>query len=482
MNLPERIISMHDLMATSGVRFGTSGARGLVSEMTDEVCFAYTLAFLKVISAKSGSHVALSMDLRPSSPSIVAACAAAIEYVGLKVDFCGAIPTPALAFYAQQKNIPGLMVTGSHIPFDRNGIKFYGTLGEITKDDEVNISQTIVNLPQVSHSIALPSINPTARQMYINRYLDYFEPRCLSGMRLGFYEHSSVARDLLSEILETLGAKVISLGRTNEFTPIDTEAIADVDIKRARKWSKENGLDAILSTDGDADRPLIGDELGQWMRGDIVGLLCARYLGAQAVAIPVSCNSAIEKCGAFVKVERTRIGSPYVIEAMAKLRESGSQNIVGFEANGGFLLESSLVKNGHVLAPLKTRDAVLPILSILAMSKDNGCKVSELLQDLPARFTASDRLQFFPTDISHHLLINLADSIPAMNKLLKSLRVTVASLNQTDGLRITLDNGEIVHFRPSGNAPELRCYAEASSQKRAETLARIALRLIRKKL
>jgi phosphomannomutase len=482
MNLPEKIISLPDIISTSNVRFGTSGARGLVVDMTDEVCIAYTLAFLKVISAKSGSSVALAIDLRPSSPRIAAACALAIEYAGFEVDYCGDIPTPTLAFYAQQQGIPGLMITGSHIPFDRNGIKFYTAMGEITKQDELNISQSIVNCPQVIHSVVLPEIQLAARQMYINRYLNYFEPQCLSGMQLGFYEHSSVARDLLREILEALGAKVISLGRTNEFIPIDTEAVADVDIKRAHRWASENAFDAIISTDGDADRPLIGDEQGRWMRGDVVGLLCARYLGAQVIATPVSCNTAIEKCASFEKVIRTRIGSPYVIAGMQQLCESGFQNVVGFEANGGFLLGSGNIKNGRLLAALNTRDAVLPILALLSMAKEKGCKLSELSQALPARFTASDRLQHLSAVISGQLLSDLAGSITSMNSLFKKFGSQVSGIDHTDGLRITFDNEEVVHFRPSGNAPELRCYAEAEDQPRAEFLASSALKLIRKKL
>lgn len=482
MNAPEKIIAIHDMMNSSGVRFGTSGARGLVVEMTDEVCFAYTLAFLQTVSVESGSRVALAMDLRPSSPRIAAACAAAIEYAGLQVDSCGAIPTPALAFYAQQQGVPGLMITGSHIPFDRNGIKFYSATGEISKSDETSISRAIVSLPKGNYTMVLPDINLEARKIYIDRYLDYFKPGCLAGMRLGFYEHSSVARDLLREIFVALGAKVISLGRTNDFVPIDTEAVAIVDVKRARKWADENYFDAIFSTDGDADRPLIGDEKGQWMRGDIVGLLCARYLGAKAVATPVSCNTAIEQCGSFPKVVRTRIGSPYVIEAMDQLLESGLHDVVGFEANGGVLLGSMLVKNGRVLVPLLTRDAVLPILSLLAMAKEKGCKLSKLTQDLPARYTASDRLQFFPTETSRQILQDLATSITSMNELLESLGGIVTGFDQTDGLRISLSNDEIIHFRPSGNAPELRCYAEASNQARAELLTRTALILIRNKL
>ncbi len=481
MNLPERVVSLQELITNSNVRFGTSGARGLVVDMTEDVCFAYTLAFLETIHIEPLSSVALAIDLRPSSPRIASVCAAAIEYAGFTVDFCGDIPTPALAFYAQQQGIPAMMITGSHIPFDRNGIKFYGLSGEITKDDEVNISQAVIRLPQVIHTIVLADVHMAARQMYINRYLDYFDPQCLAGMQLGFYEHSSVARDLLREILEALGAEVTSLNRTNEFMPIDTEAVAEVDIKRAHKWASEHTFDAIISTDGDADRPLIADEQGRWMRGDIVGLLSAHFLGAKVVATPISCNTAIETCGFFSKVIRTRIGSPYVIAGMEQLRESGSISIVGFEANGGFLLGSSMVKDGRVMAPLNTRDAVLPILSVLSMVKDKGYKLSELSQELPNRFTASDRLQLFPSDVSRQLLLELAASTTAINRLLKTFGGNVTELDETDGLRITFDNGEIVHFRPSGNAPELRCYAEAENAIRAEYLARTALKLIRKK-
>lgn len=479
MNNPEQSISIPMMMDSTGVRFGTSGVRGLVSEMRHELCFAYALAFLRVIAATSGSRVAIGMDLRPSSPAIVGACAAAARYVGLRVDFCGALPTPALACYAQAQGIPGIMVTGSHIPFDRNGIKFYRAEGEITKADEAEISHAIVTAPVDIPHPYLPEMNPSAAEYYIDRYLKFFPQQCLSGMRLGFYEHSSVARDLLKTILESLGAEVISLGRTDEFVPIDTEAVSDADIEQARRWAIEVGFDAILSTDGDADRPLIGDEHGDWLRGDIVGTLSAQYLGAQAVATPVSCNSAIELCGAFQEVARTRIGSPYVIESMERMLASGRMNVVGFEANGGFLLGSTIERQGRTLLPLLTRDAVLPILSLLAMAKENGRALSQLARDLPARFTASSRLQSFPVESSRRILLELTNSMVLIADLLAPVGGYPVRIDQTDGLRIFLNNGEIVHFRPSGNAPELRCYAEAETQVRANWLASECLDRIR---
>jgi phosphomannomutase len=477
MKQSERPVAIQDLMAASGVRFGTSGVRGRVVDMNSEVCFAYTAAFLKAISATSGS-IALAMDLRLSSPEIAAACAAAIRHAGLSVDFYGAIPTPALACYAQSQGLPGLMITGSHIPFDRNGIKFYRSTGEITKADEINISRAIVYVPEEGLIVPLPEVNRCAYQSYIDRYLQFFPPKCLAGIRLGFYEHSSVARDLLKELLELLGAEVISLGRTDEFVPIDTEAVSEADVSQAHRWAEQHGFNAILSADGDADRPLLGDEHGNWLRGDIVGILCAQYLGAQVVVTTISCNTAVELCGSFPKVVRTRIGSPYVIEGINELIGSGARNVVGFEPNGGFLVGSSIEKTGKVLLPLLTRDALLPILCLLSMAKEAGCKVSELPGRLPARFTASDRLQDFPAEASRKILSEHARSEVAAFELLAGSCGKPTGLDRTDGLRISFENNEIVHLRPSGNAPELRCYAEAESQDRAEFLVRECLRQV----
>jgi phosphomannomutase len=126
-----------------------------------------------------------------------------------------------------------------------------------------------------------------------------------------------------------------------------------------------------------------------------------------------------------------------------------------------------------------TRDAVLPILALLVTAKERGCKLSQLLHDLPARFTGSDRLQSFPVEVSRRILDTLSVSMEAISMLLASLGSRPTHIDQTDGLRIYLDNTEIIHFRPSGNAPELRCYAEAGSQERADWLVSECLHLIR---
>ncbi|TRW98109.1 phosphomannomutase [Candidatus Methylobacter oryzae] len=472
-------INIQQMMADSGVAFGTSGARGLVSQMTGQVCTAYTLAFLQGLGlAEPGRRIALGMDLRPSSPAIVQACVAGIRQAGCEVDFCGVLPTPALALYAMAQRIPAIMVTGSHIPFDRNGIKFYRAEGEISKADEAAIAQAEVELQTISNDAALPTVNPAALQHYQQRYTSLFAADLLAGWRVGVYEHSSAARDCLRELLNALGADVVSLGRTDTFVPLDTEAVSEDDRRRGLAWAAEHRLDAIISTDGDGDRPLIADQAGRWLRGDIVGLLSARFLGVDTIVTPVSCNTAIEASGLFRQVIRTRIGSPYVIAGMGQALAAGSSCVVGFEANGGFLVGGDLMVGGQPLAALPTRDAVLPALAVLAMARKQGVNVSDLLTGLPRRYTASDRLQDFPLANSRALLDSLQSDDSAYRNLWGDDLGTLARQDLTDGLRLTFANGEIVHLRPSGNAPELRCYAEADSNERAQALVTLTLQRI----
>lgn len=465
-------------MTTSGVKFGTSGVRGLVANMSNEICYAYTTAFLQEVLHKHNGvnqpdtifKVILGHDLRPSSPRIASICAAAIRDAGGEVIYAGALPTPALAYYAQLQNASAVVVTGSHIPFDRNGIKFYGAQGEISKTDELAIQHAVIDFPDALISYQLPIPDSSVEAQYIKRYVDFFGNVDFKGLRVAIYEHSGVARDLLRTLLEALGIEVITLGRTDDFVPIDTEAVRPEDIVQASNWAREYNFDAIFSTDGDADRPLIGDEKGQWLRGDIVGILCARYLAADVVVTPVSSNSLTEKSAWFNHVIRTRIGSPYVIAAMDEASRHTAGLVVGFEANGGVLVGCDSVLDGKKLDALPTRDAVLPMLAILAMAQQQKCKLSDLLAGLPDRYTFSDRLQSFPNEQSAQLLALLQQDVEQAQRIMAPNAGGIVATDVTDGLRVSFSNGDIVHLRASGNAPELRCYAEADTQDNAKLL------------
>ncbi|GEN29669.1 phosphomannomutase [Halovibrio variabilis] len=462
----------------SGIAFGTSGARGLVEQFTDEVCAAFTVAFITAIQRFFRfDRIAIGMDRRPSSPAMAAACASAAHALGIQVDDYGVLPTPALALQAMADCIPCIMITGSHIPFDRNGIKFYRPDGEITKADEIAILNAEAAMPSLS-APARGEVSEVANQAYTERFTSWFPGKPLKAWRVGLYQHSAAGRDLSAHILSELGAEVVVLGRSEAFVPVDTEAVSDEDQAQGRAWANQHQLHALFSTDGDGDRPLLGDETGTWQRGDILGLLCARALEIEALAVPVSCNTAIEACGAFQVVERTRIGSPYVLDSMATLSERFAR-VAGFEANGGFLLGSRLEDDGRQLAALPTRDALLPALTLMVAAAERGATLSQLFADLPARYTASDRLKDFATEKSHALLAEWQASPELMQQTL-GLEATIVSLDSTDGLRATLENDDIVHLRPSGNAPELRCYSESTSQEQASALVKRSLAALAK--
>ena len=467
-----------DVMQSSGVKFGTSGARGLAEVMTDQVCYTYTKGFLQYLEqtgeiSKNGETVAIAGDLRPSTGRIMAAVARAAADMGYAPMNCGRIPSPAVALYGIKNRCPAIMVTGSHIPDDRNGIKFNKASGEVLKSDEAGIVSQVVEVADDAFDapFEIPAEDPMAGEAYIARYLDVFPSDCLDGKKIGIYQHSAVGREMIVRIFEGLGADVTRLGWSDTFIPVDTEAIRPEDAALAKQWAAEQHFDAILSTDGDSDRPLISDETGTWLRGDIAGILAAKYLGADSVSMPVSCNTALEKTGWFADVRRTKIGSPFVIASMNEVLAEGRTGVVGYEANGGFLTNSDFPMFGKKLPALPTRDAVLPVLSILLLSVKEGKTVSGLTAELPQRFTASDRIQNFPTEESAKIIERLCDEI-AIIEVFGERFGSVESIDCTDGLRITFTSQEVLHLRPSGNAPEFRCYNEAASQSRVLDMQR----------
>lgn len=489
----EKVV-VKDVIKSSGVKFGTSGVRGLVSAMTDKICWLYTKAFIQFLEQKysiaKGVKIAIAHDLRESSPRITKAVIKAVLDSGYEPVYCGKVPSPAVMLYGISREFPSVMVTGSHIPEDRNGIKFNTHYGEVLKtDEEMIVSQAITVKEDIfdangmfSQNVELPAVCKDAHTQYVDRYVDFFTKNCLAGKTIGLYEHSSVGREIVKEILEKLGAKVILLGFSERFVSVDTEAIRQEDVKLAKQWAREYKIDTIVSTDGDADRPLVSDEFGNWLKGDILGVLTAKYLQINAIATPVSSNTVAEKIGYFNNVIRTKIGSPYVIDAMNELLADNQNTVSGYEANGGFLLASDISNGDRTLKALPTRDAVIPMLAVMMLSIDSSKTVSELLFDLPSRYTASSKIDDFATEKSQKILKSiLARESDLLDKLISKHfngNNSIESIDTTDGVRVTLKNQDIVHLRPSGNAPELRCYTEATSENNAKDLNKCCVDLI----
>lgn len=456
-----------------------------------------------------GDDFYYALDLRPSSPFLCAAVECALADAGMRGVNLGRIPTPALMNYALQHGRASIMVTGSHIPFDRNGYKLNTSRGELLKHHESPIGAKVAEVRARVYSRPFEEcgfdetgtlrrkrepVVPTdvGRAAYLARYVEFFsgQPASLSGKRILVYQHSAVGRDLLAELLTTLGADVITAGRSDSFVPIDTENIDAGQLSAIQKLADEHrGLWAVVSTDGDSDRPLVlsvdpASGRVTFFGGDLVGMIVAAYLNADAVVVPVSCNDAIDRGSlAGVLEPKTRIGSPFVIAGMEAAIAKGRRAVCGWEANGGFLLGSPLERNGRKLAALATRDAFLPILGVLFSAAERGIEISDLFAELPRRFSKAGLLKDFPRAAGLAVVALLTPSArgdadehasiaTALARVFTRARgfTSVARLDYTDGVRIIFSNNDVAHIRPSGNADELRIYAAADTQARADAI------------
>jgi phosphomannomutase len=536
--------------------FGTSGLRGLVKDITDLEAYINIKGALRYLMSigdvRPGNTVVIAGDLRPSTDRIMRVCARAIVDLDCQLENAGKIPTPALVSYAISTGRAGVMVTGSHIPFDRNGIKINKSVGEVLKFDEAGITREVERMRveeysrtaatsafdasgMLKSSLELPPLKRAAEEAYIRRYLSSFDSDGLSGLRILVYQHSAVGRDILAQILGKLGAEVVAAGRSEAFIPIDTENITDEQLDRLDELvvaaeARGEAVHAIVSTDGDSDRPLVcallpaaevepGGRRVRFLPGDLLGIVVAEYLRADAASVPISANDAVERRMAErgIFLEKTKIGSPYVISALDNFRRARTHTrIVGWEANGGFLTGSDIDLAKGTLAALPTRDSVLPILANLFAAANQGISLFVLWDRLPARFGRAGLLDNVPVSVSQAILANLippGDTIEVefdsagrvvdrsrANDLAIPLAADVAEdwqqrkatltrfftpalgfdnivrINVLDGVRIYFSNGEVAHIRPSGNAPQLRIYANSHSQTRADEIVELTLR------
>jgi len=543
-------------------RFGTSGVRALVKDLTDLEVYSLTLGTLRYLEdigkvqigtvPRESLRIPIGGDLRPSTPRILGATARAVRDAGYRVDYVGSLPTPALTCYTLEQGVMSFMCTGSHIPADRNGQKANRCDGEVLKSDEPGIVAAVEAVRQQEYrrpaavSIfdsagmlrpkqrpLLPLINPLAEQRYLERYRRVFPRNGLRGKRILFYECAAVGRELLPRILAHTGAEVIRVGRSDTFVPIDTEAIAPAHLRMLAEFVAEQQavhgrIDAVVSTDGDSDRPLIvgvsaSDDPARpalrFFPGDLVGAVVADYLEADAVSVPISANPGVHEhfMAKGLTTTKTRIGSPFVIAAMQEALAQGRQRVVGWEANGGFLVGSELSLNGDMLHALPTRDAILPILAVMYAATAQGSTLTECFDRLPQWYGRADLIDDFPQGTSLKILAYFRPPDEAIRwlefqhdriLLRDPAEVTVgewllgdpegraydrkrqvlegiftpargfdglARINVQDGIRCFFRNGDIAHIRPSGNAPQLRIYAHSSTQARADEIAAMAV-------
>jgi len=163
---------------------------------------------------------------------------------------------------------------------------------------------------------------------------------------------------------------------------------------------------------------------------------------------------------------------------MESALSAGEVGVIGFEANGGFLTASPFLVNGQTLAALPTRDSFLPILALLDLASREKRPVSAISDAFGMPVALSGRLEEYPTEASNALMARLRASPGNLSSFIAPFG-DGAAVDETDGLRVHLTEGNTIHFRPSGNAPEMRCYVEAATEEGAACMLEMALEFLR---
>lgn len=427
--------------------FGTSGIRGDAEKLfSNQFCFdiGRTFAiFLDKYCAKG--NIAIGMDPRESSQRIKEGIASGILYEGRKVfDECLA-PSPAMNYILiADSNIAGsIMITGSHIRKDFNGVKFFAFLKEILKEHEREIEQIYEEIKNKA------TFGYNGRMITENRANELYQKMLLELTDL--YPKWKIVLDLCngsqSEIMPTLFEKLDLDVTIINNDPISEKFIArDTEVKDAvndlGKKVKEINADLGIAYDGDGDRVVFVDEDGRFITGDYSGTLIAKYGDTAIVVTPVNTSQVIDKIGK--PVIRTKVGSPYVVKAMENYGAS-----FGFEANGGGISKEVML----------SRDAGSTTIKILNILSRNHMTLKELVNTLP---------QFFIYRTKIDCPMNIYGSI--LEKVRTKFESSGLIVEEIDGLKIWKDDNIWALFRPSSNAPEFRVFAEATTEKEAKRL------------
>ncbi|MBR9704913.1 hypothetical protein GOV12_05865 [Candidatus Pacearchaeota archaeon] len=419
------------------LRFGTSGLRDIDDNLTDMQVYLTTKGFLNYLFSiskhdggiKKGEKIAIAGDLRPTTNRILVAVSFAILDSGCNVDYCGKISTPALILWGFNKKIPSIMVTASHNPIGQNGLKFSNGISELLRHEESIISREINQLREFEYHkswddsifdkigffkkdyltntndeilnkakiiINDNNINKIAKENYINRYKKIFN-NTINNQKIVFYEQTSVARDIIPQILEEMGIEVIKeerIDEKNEFISVDTENLKKSIIEKMANLGLKNNTNVVITTDGDGDRPVViiikknkeKNPNYYFIKGDRLNVLASIFLKPDHVSIAASVThkhvEILKKHRINVRI--TKLGSSNLLDSMNRFsKNEKDKSTYGFEFSGGAILGSDKkVFNGDCIKKLPTRDSILPIVCVFALAKSRGLDIEDLISEI----------------------------------------------------------------------------------------------------
>ncbi|MCL2235989.1 MAG: phosphoglucosamine mutase [Defluviitaleaceae bacterium] len=361
------------------MKFGTDGVRGLANkELTARLAFELGQAGALVLAKKTKRpRILIAQDTRLSSDMLVAALTAGLCSVGADVINLGVLPTPAIAALVKEYNAAaGVMMSASHNPFYDNGIKFFDGNGYKLPDE---VEGEIVEQMKQLDNLDLPSGEDVGRMLPANDalpcYVDFLK-NCLGninikGLTFALDCAHGATYKAAPRVFVEMGAKLHLMGDAPDGVNIN-EGCGSTHMEALAEFVKGNdGVNAGFAFDGDGDRCLAVDEMGNVVDGDMIMSIIATHmlekgqLAHNTLVATVMSNLGLFKAAEShgFNVEQTKVGDRYVLERMKE---------------GGFVLGGE--QSGHIiqLSHQTTGDGILAALTLAGIMAETGKTLSQL--------------------------------------------------------------------------------------------------------
>ncbi|NIL93550.1 MAG: phosphoglucosamine mutase [Woeseiaceae bacterium] len=428
--------------------FGTDGVRGRVGQDPMTVDFAIRLASAAArVLVPEGGTVVIGKDTRLSGYMFESALEAGFVAAGADVLLLGPLPTPGIAHLTQAYNADlGVVISASHNLYDDNGIKFFDRSGSKLSDEiEQQIESQMQGPPITLESSKLGKARriDLARVRYQEFCVStYPEDLDLEGVKVVFDAANGAGYKVGPRTLANLGAEVVPIGCSPNGRNIN-KGCGSTNPQLLSLTVPAVNADVGVALDGDGDRVVMVDELGNIVDGDqlLYILATARQRDGELkgpVVGTVMSNLGLEHALGKAKIEfrRASVGDRYVLET---LRETGG--VIGGETSGHMI----------VLDRTTTGDGLVSALQVLAVMKRTGKKLSELADGMPK----------YP-----QTMINVRTDTKLDPGDSSAIQEAVVAVE--DELRET---GRVV-LRASGTEPVIRVMVEGQDEDQVNALAR----------
>lgn len=440
--------------------FGTDGVRGVAGmELTIDLAMKLGQAGAYVLTKEQAHQptIIVGCDTRISGGMLANALMAGICSVGANAIYVGVVPTPAVAYLTKKHKVDaGVVISASHNPMEFNGIKFFNGEGYKLSDqleDEIEslIAKDMKDVPMPTGSgVGKIEYRFDIREEYIS-FVKKQVPLDLSGLKIvadcaeGAAYYSSV------KALKELGANLVAIHTQPDGTNINSNC-GSTHMEELRARVVYEQADIGIAFDGDADRMLAVDELGNVIDGDQIMAIIGNHMKQQGklkkdtIVVTVMTNLGFTLMGERegIHIEKTKVGDRYVLEHM---KENG-YNLGGEQSGHIIFLDNNT-----------TGDGLLSALYLLGVMVDTDKKLSELAKIM---------------EVLPQALVNA--KVPNHKKEQYMDYTEIADAVKT--LESKFNGAGRVLIRPSGTEPMVRVMIEGKDQKIIEEEAKKLAELI----